>query len=141
MALSGGYEVKSKSGMSNKAGELHRAGDDMGKARKAVDPAMCYMPDALGGSEAAAAFNAYATAWEFEAGLLEQALHELAGKVDGAKNAYAGTDHLVATSVGSTAMSAPAGNDAITTVQTPAGDGIVSASPVHADRPSALSEY
>ncbi|MFI8849410.1 hypothetical protein ACIGW3_04290 [Streptomyces sp. NPDC053499] len=148
--MSGGYEIKSKSGMTGKAGELDRSGDDTGKVRKAVDPAMCYVPDALGGNEAAAAFNAYATAWESEAGLLERALHELAGKVDGAKGAYAGTDHLVATSVhgthvgvgdGATAMPARAGNDAMTTMPTPAGDSIVSTPSVHADRPSALSEY
>ncbi|WP_431984472.1 hypothetical protein [Streptomyces qinglanensis] len=97
--MSGGYEVQSKSGMTGKAGELDRAGDDTGTARKAAAPGVCCLPDAPGGDEAAAAFSAYAAAWESEAGLLEQGLHEPAGKVDGAKGAYAGNDHLVATSV------------------------------------------
>ncbi|MFI7244892.1 hypothetical protein [Streptomyces qinglanensis] len=150
MALSGGYEVKSKAGMTGKAGELDRAGDDTATVRKAVDPGVCYIPDVLGGDEAAAAFSAYAAAWESEAGLLEQALHELAGKVDGAKSAYAGNDHLVATSVletqvgvgdGVAVRPAPAGNDAITGTPTPSGAGSVSTSPLRADRPSALTEY
>ena len=125
MASSDGYQVK-KSGMSGQARELDGAGDDMGKIRKAIDPAMCYSTDALGGSDAAAAFTAYASAWEADARNLEAALHELADKVRLARGAYTGSDGLVDTSVRNVRV----GNDTHLTTM-----------PAHAERPSALSDY
>ncbi|MER6025052.1 hypothetical protein [Streptomyces sp. NPDC001851] len=123
-ASSDGYTVKS--GMSGQANELDAAGNDAGKIREAIQPGMCYMDDALGGPDAAAAFNAYAAAWEAEVKALESALHELADKVRLAKGAYHGSDSLVDTSVHSVAV----------------GDGsLVSTMPSHAGRPSALAGY
>ncbi|MEU0008961.1 hypothetical protein ABZ079_33040 [Streptomyces sp. NPDC006314] len=122
-ASSDGYTVKS--GVSGQAKELDGAGKDAGKIRKAIQPALCYMDDALGGPDAAAAFNAYAAAWETEARTLESALHELADKVRLAKGAYAGSDGLVDTSVRSV----------------PAGDGYLTTMPAYATRPSALAGY
>ncbi|MFE9494614.1 hypothetical protein [Streptomyces collinus] len=122
-ASSDGYHVKS--GMSGQANELDGAGDDTGKIRAAVDPAACYTDEALGGPDAATAFNAYAAAWEAEAKTLQAALHELAGKVRGAKGAYDGSDGLVDTGIRSV----------------PADGGRVTIQPAHADRPSALAGY
>ncbi|WP_190017570.1 hypothetical protein [Streptomyces lucensis] len=123
--------------MSGQAKELDGAGDDAGKIRKAIQPGMCYLDDALGGPDAAAAFNAYAAAWEAEAGTLESALHELADKVRLSKGAYHGSDALVDTSV----RSVSAGDSYVSTMPTPAGDGDVSTMPAFATRPSALSGY
>ncbi|MET8246150.1 hypothetical protein ABZV31_18035 [Streptomyces sp. NPDC005202] len=123
MAAGDGYTVRS--GMSGQAKELDGAGDDAGKIRKAIDPALCYMEDALGGSDSGPAFNAYAAAWEAEARTLESALHELADKVRLSKGAYSGSDGLVDTGIRSV----------------PAGDSHVTTLPAHADRPSALSSY
>jgi uncharacterized protein YukE len=123
---SDGYHVKS-GGMSDQAKELDGAGDDMGKIRKAIDPALCYTQDALGGPDAAAAFNAFAAAWEDEARTLESALHELADKVRLSKGAYGGSDGLVDTSVRSVSV----------------GDSHLTATtmPTYSGRPSALSGY
>lgn len=143
-ASSDGYQVKS--GMSDQAKELDGAGDDMGKIGKAVEPGMCYTEDALGGPDSAAAFNAYASAWEAEAKTLEAALHELGNKVRAAKGAYRGSDGLVDTSVRS--VQVPAGDSFVTTMpqhadrpSAPADDGTPSTMPAYADRPSALSNY
>ena len=122
---SDGYHVKS-GGMSDQAKELDGAGDDMGKIRKAIDPALCYTQDALGGPDAAAAFNAFAAAWEDEARTLESALHELADKVRLSKGAYGGSDGLVDTGVRSVSV----GDSQLTTTM-----------PTHSGRPSALSGY
>ncbi|MEU7304690.1 hypothetical protein [Streptomyces sp. NPDC007206] len=123
-ASSDGYTVKS--GMSGQAKDLDAAGDDAGEIAKAIEPGMCYMDDALGGPEAAAAFNAYAAAWEAEVKALESALHELAGKVRLSKGAYHGSDSLVGTNADSVAV----------------GDGhLVSTMPARAGRPSALAGY
>ncbi|ANP57171.1 uncharacterized protein YukE [Streptomyces griseochromogenes] len=124
-ASSDGFTVKS--GMSGQAKELDGAGDDTGRIRKAIEPGLCYTDDALGGPDSAAAFNAYAAAWEAEAKTLQAALHELADKVRGSKGAYGGSDGLVDTSVRS--------------VRVPAGDSHLTTMPAHADRPSALAGY
>ncbi|MEU9475514.1 hypothetical protein [Streptomyces sp. NPDC048191] len=134
-ASSDGYTVRS--GMSGQAKELDAAGDDAGKIREAIQPGMCYMDDALGGPDAAAAFNAYA-AWEAEVKALESALHELADKVRLSKGAYHGSDSLVGTSAHSVAV----GESALTsTMPAQAGDGYVSTLPAHGTRPSALAGY
>ncbi|MGJ5755130.1 hypothetical protein [Streptomyces puniciscabiei] len=146
-ASSDGYAVKS--GISGQAKELNGAGDDAGKIRGAIQPGMCYMDDALGGPDAAAAFNAYAAAWEAEAKTLESALHELAGKVRLAKGAYDGSDSLVDTSVRSvrvgdgslSTMPAPVGDRYVSTMPAPVGDRYVSTMPAPATRPSALTGY
>lgn len=122
-ASSDGYTVKS--GMTGQAGELDGAGGDAGKIRKAIQPGLCYVDDALGGPDAAAAFNAYAAAWETEVKMLESALHELADKVRLSKGAYGGSDSLVDTSVRSV----------------PAGDSYLTTMPARATRPSALAGY
>ena len=124
MASSEGYQVK-HGGMSGQAKELDGAGEDTGKIRKAIEPGLCYTEDALGGPDAAAAFNAYAAAWGAEARTLESALHELADKVRLSDGAYGGSDGLVDTSVRSV----------------PAGDGRLTTMPAHGDRPSALASY
>ncbi|MET8802893.1 hypothetical protein [Streptomyces sp. NPDC004546] len=134
-ASSDGYTVKS--GMSGQAKDLDAAGDDAGKIREAIQPGMCYMDDALGGPDAAAAFNAYAAAWEAEVKALESALHELADKVRLSKGAYAGSDGLVDTSVRGVRV----GDGSLSTLPTPAGDGYVSTMPAHGTRPSALADY
>ncbi|MFD8372854.1 hypothetical protein ACFV2Z_19110 [Streptomyces sp. NPDC059688] len=133
-ASSDGYTVRS--GMSGQAKELDGAGDDAGHIRAAVSPAMCYTEDALGGSESAAAFNAFAAAWETDAATLESALHELAGKVRLAKGAYTGGDHTV----GTRAEAVRVGADGLTTMPAPAGNDVTTM-PAHAGRPSALSRY
>jgi uncharacterized protein YukE len=89
--MTGGYEIR-KDGMSAEAEKLDRAGDDVGDIRKAVDDQMCYTPDALGGSDAGPAYDAFAAAWQAEARTLEAALHELAGKVRVSKQNYQGAD-------------------------------------------------
>ncbi|WP_330339308.1 hypothetical protein [Streptomyces sp. NBC_00557] len=123
-ASSDGYTVRS--GMSGQAKDLDAAGDDAGRIAQAIEPGMCYMDDALGGPDAAAAFNAYAAAWEAEAKALESALHELADKVRLSKGAYHGSDSLVGTSADSVAV----------------GDGrLVGTMPARAGRPSALAGY
>ncbi len=91
-----GYQVL-HSGMSGQAKELDGCGDDAGKIRKAVNPTMCYAPDALGGSDSGPAFDKFAAAWEAEASTLEEALHELANKVSLAKSSYHGSDRQVQT--------------------------------------------
>ncbi|MFF1448556.1 hypothetical protein ACFVYF_10435 [Streptomyces sp. NPDC058274] len=123
MTSSDGYQVKA--GMSGPAKELDGAGDQAGKIRTAVTPAMCYSADALGGSDASAAFNSFATAWQAEARTLESALHELGDKVRLAKGAYSGSDSLVETQTNSVTV----GESRLTTTSTNAG------------RPSALSGY
>ncbi|MGW0282627.1 hypothetical protein ACWDXT_05900 [Streptomyces sp. NPDC003236] len=122
-ASADGYTVRS--GVSGQAKELDGAGDDTGKIRKVIAPGLCYTDEALGGPDAATAFNAYAAAWEAEARTLESALNELADKVRLAKGAYGGSDALVDTGVRSV----------------PVADGRVTAVPAHAARPSALSGY
>ncbi|MGW3357141.1 hypothetical protein ACWDFL_17225 [Streptomyces bungoensis] len=121
---SDGYTVRS--GMTGQAKELDGAGDDAGKIREAVQPGMCYVDDVLGGPEAAAAFNAYAAAWEAEAKALESALHELADKVRLSKGAYHGSDSLVGTSAHGVAV----GESHLT-----------STLPARGSRPSALAGY
>ncbi|MFF7748654.1 hypothetical protein ACFZCP_05230 [Streptomyces sp. NPDC007971] len=141
---SDGYTVKS--GMSGQANELDGAGDDMGKIRTAITPGLCYMDDALGGPDSAAAFNAFASAWEEEAKTLEAALHQLADKVRLAKGAYRGSDGLVDTSVRN--VTVPAGDSHLTTMPSYAGrpsaladDSHLTTMPTQGDRPSALAGY
>ncbi|OIJ69787.1 hypothetical protein [Streptomyces mangrovisoli] len=129
---SDGYTVKS--GISGQAKDLDAAGNDAGKIGEAIRPAMCYMDDALGGPDAAAAFNAYAAAWEAEVAALESALHELADKVRLSKGAYRGSDGLVATSAHRVAV----GKGAHTGVGESA---LTSTTPARAGRPSALADY
>ncbi|MFE9901925.1 type VII secretion target [Streptomyces achromogenes] len=156
-ASTDGYTVRS--GMAGQATELDGAGDDAGHVAEAVRPAGNQSADTLGGAESAAAFDAFAAAWEAEATTLESALRELAGKVRAAKGAYGGADHTVATRAAAvpgggpttmptpagggtvTTMPTPAGPGAVTTMPTPAGGGAVTTMPVHAERPSALSRY
>ncbi|MFF9524487.1 hypothetical protein ACF1DV_21275 [Streptomyces achromogenes] len=156
-ASTDGYTVRS--GMAGQATELDGAGDDAGHVAEAVRPAGNQAADTLGGAESAAAFDAFAAAWEAEATTLESALRELAGKVRAAKGAYGGADHTVATRAAAvpgggpitmptpagggtvTTMPTPAGPGAVTTMPTPAGGGAVTTMPVHAERPSALSRY
>jgi hypothetical protein len=147
--------------MSGPAGELDGCGDDAEKIRRAVEPAMCYTQDALGGEDSAAAFNAFASAWEAETRTLRDALHELADKVHLAKGAYAGSDNLVSTRAAAvdtgsgsvTNLPAPAGDSRLTprpahagngdvsTMPTFTGDSDITTGPAYAERPSALSEY
>ncbi|MCZ0207963.1 hypothetical protein [Streptomyces achromogenes] len=156
-ASTDGYTVRS--GMAGQATELDGAGDDAGHVAEAVRPVGNQAADTLGGAESAAAFDAFAAAWEAEATTLESALRELAGKVRAAKGAYGGADHTVATRAAAvpgggpttmptpagggtvTTMPTPAGPGAVTTMPTPAGGGAVTTMPVHAERPSALSRY
>jgi hypothetical protein len=86
-----GYEVK-RDGMAGEAGKLDDAGNDVGKIRKAVADQMCYSNDALGGSETGPAYTNFAAAWQAEAQTLEDALHELAGKVRVSKRNYEGAE-------------------------------------------------
>ncbi|GHH02927.1 hypothetical protein [Streptomyces rubradiris] len=144
-ASTDGYTVRS--GMAGQATELDGAGDDAGHIAEAVRPTGNQSAGTLGGGDSAAAFDAFAAAWEAEATTLESALRELAGKVRLAKGAYGGADHTVATRAaavpggGLTTMPTPAGAGAVTTMPTPAGAGAVTTMPVHAERPSALSRY
>lgn len=124
MASGEGYGV-SHSGMSGQAKELNGCGDDAGKIGKAVNPTMCYSSDALGGSDSGPAFNRFAAAWEAEARTLEEALHELAGKVRLAKGSYHGSDRLVQ----GRAKSVSVPNEQPST------------NPAPGQRPSALSTY
>ncbi|WP_330458404.1 hypothetical protein OIB37_16760 [Streptomyces sp. NBC_00820] len=136
-----GYTVKS--GVAGQANELDGAGNDTGKIRQAVRPGLCYPDDALGGPDSAAAFNAFAAAWEAEAGTLESALHELADKTRLSKKAYGDSDGAV----GTRAHAVPAGGGALTTMPTragtpvPAAEGGATTMPAHAPRPSALADY
>jgi uncharacterized protein YukE len=134
-ASSDGYTVRS--GMSGQAKELNGAGDDAGHIRAAIGPAPSYAQDDLGGSEAAAAFDAFAAAWEADAGTLESALHELGDKIRLAKGAYAGGDHAVATR----AEAVPTGAAGPTTMPVAAGPAALTTMPAYDQRPSALSEY
>ncbi|MFF5404183.1 hypothetical protein ACFY8K_15285 [Streptomyces misionensis] len=104
-ASSDGYTVRS--GVSGQAGALDDAGDEAGRIHRAVQPAMCYTQDTLGGPEAAAAFDAFAAAWLDEAATLESALHELADKVRLAKRAYHGGDHTAAERAASVTVGRP----------------------------------
>ncbi|MFI1826949.1 WXG100 family type VII secretion target [Streptomyces sp. NPDC020412] len=117
-----GYRISS-GGLSDQAKELDGCGDDAGKIRQAVDTTMCYTTDALGGSDAGPAYNAFATAWVTETRTLEEALHELAEKVRLARRAYRGSDRQVQGMVRAV----------------PSVDGQGSAAP--AEHPSKLSTY
>ncbi|WP_053657752.1 hypothetical protein [Streptomyces sp. MMG1121] len=132
---SDGYTVRS--GVSGQATELDGAGDDAGHIHQAILRDARCARDALGGPEAAAAFDAFAAAWLDDASTLRSALHELAGRVRLAKGAYAGSDHTVATRTESVTV----GGDGVTTMPTPVGDEYVTTMPVHADRPSVLRTY
>lgn len=136
MPVGQGYRVATTK-MSRPAGELDGSGDDAEKIRKAIDPVMCYSQSALGGSDSAAAFNEFASAWVAETRTLRDALHELADKVRLAKGAYAGSDDLVRTE----ASSVQVGDGSLTTMPTRGGSGEVSTRPTYADRPSVLTEY
>ena len=136
MAAGQGYQVATAR-MSGPAKELDGCGDDAEKIRAAVAPVACYTQDALGGEDSAAAFNAYAAAWEAETRTLRDALHELADKVHLAKGAYAGSDGLVSTR----AAAVETGNGSLTTSPTPAGARHLTTMPTYAERPSALSDY
>jgi uncharacterized protein YukE len=127
MAFAGGYQVGHK-GMSDQAGELDGAGDDVGKIRKAIATTMCYAQDALGGPDSGPAFNAFAAAWEAETKVLEAALHELAKKVRLASHAYRDSD----IGVRRKAHAVPAG---------PASGAGAGTMPAHAQRRSALDAY
>lgn len=136
MPVGQGYQVATTK-MSGPAGELNGSGDDAEKIRKAVEPVMCYTQSTLGGSDSAAAFNEFASAWVDETATLRDALNELADKVRLAKGAYGGSDELVRTE----ASSVRVGDGSLTTMPTRAGSGDVSTMPTFADRPSVLTEY
>ncbi|MFG2603960.1 hypothetical protein ACGFT2_10485 [Streptomyces sp. NPDC048514] len=123
--------------MSGQAKELDGAGDDAGHIRTAVGPAPSHTQDDLGGPEAAAAFDAFAAAWEADAGTLESALHELGDKIRLAKGAYAGGDHAVA----ARAEAVPTGAAGPATTPFGAGPAALTTMPAYAQRPSALAEY
>jgi uncharacterized protein YukE len=131
-----GYRVATTQ-MSGPAKELDGCGDDAEKVRRAVAPVACYTQDTLGGSDSAAAFNEFASAWVAETATLRDALHELADKVHLAKGAYGGSDNLVATR----AAAVDTGNGSLSTRPTPAGDRHLTTMPTYAERPSALSGY
>ncbi|MBL1107442.1 hypothetical protein JK361_23020 [Streptomyces sp. 5-8] len=132
-ASSDGYKVRS--GMSGQATELDGAGDDAGHIAEAIGTTECHTPDALGGADSAAAFDAFAAAWETDVTTLQSALHELAGKVRLAKGAYGGGDHTVA------ARAAAVPGDGLTTMPVPAGGSGLTTMPAYAERPSALTQY
>jgi hypothetical protein len=144
MGASGdGYQVR-HAGMTDQAKELDHAGDDAGAVRQVLSTTPCYAHDALGGDDTGPAFDAYSTAWTDESRTIEDALHELADKVRGAKGAYGGADGLVRTraeSVDVGTRPTPAGSSPyIGTQPTPAGRGALGTNPVYADRPAAVGD-
>ncbi|MFI7384400.1 hypothetical protein [Streptomyces sp. NPDC049813] len=155
MGTSDGYLVE-HAGMKSQARELDGAGDDAGAVRKVMGATPCYPSEVLGGSDSGPAFAAYATAWTAEARTLEDALHELAGKVRASKGAYAGSDGLVRTNaervtVGGavradaahgTSGSARIGTNPVRAARPAAlGTAPVGTNPVQGERPSALTDY
>ncbi|MET8811251.1 hypothetical protein ABZW47_04545 [Streptomyces sp. NPDC004549] len=96
---SDGYQVKA--GMTGQAKQLDDAGTDMDGVGSAVRSRTSYSYDDTGGQDAAAALNAFVTAWEAEAKALASALHELGDKVQLSKKTYHGTDGLVRANVNS----------------------------------------
>ncbi|MET9493382.1 hypothetical protein [Streptomyces sp. NPDC006552] len=155
MGTRDGYLVK-HAGMKSQAEELDGAGEDAGAVRQVLAATPCYAQETLGGSDSGPAFTAYTTAWTAEARTLEDALHELAGKVRASKGAYAGSDGLVRTnaervSVGDAVGTNPAhgtfGGAAVGTgpvrADRPAalGTAPIGTNPVQGDRPSALTDY
>ena len=75
MVAGQGYQVATTR-MSGPAKELDGCGDDAETIRKAVAPVACYPQDVLGGEDSAAAFNAFASAWEAETRTLRDALEQ-----------------------------------------------------------------
>ncbi len=142
-----GYEVR-ESGMSAEAGKLDRAGDDVGRIRKAVEDQMCYTPDALGGSDSGPAYDDFADAWQAEARTLEAALHELAGKVRVSKQNYRGADDAAVLGLrsapdGGTPAAAPApAAGGVTTMPAPAAyhPGITTG-PTPGEPPPGLADF
>ncbi|MGW4442251.1 hypothetical protein [Streptomyces sp. NPDC004682] len=96
---SDGYQVKA--GMTGQARQLDDAGTDMDGVGSAVRSRTSYSYEDTGGQDAAAALNAFVTAWEAEAKALASALHELGDKVQLSKKTYHGTDGLVRANVNS----------------------------------------
>ncbi|MFJ5213284.1 WXG100 family type VII secretion target [Streptomyces sp. NPDC088354] len=92
MSGSGGYEVQ-RGGMGDQAGRLDRAGDDTGGIGEILARQPCRTADALGGSDSGPAYDRFAAAWQAEARLLEEALHELAGRVRLSARAYGTAEH------------------------------------------------
>ncbi|MFE5815760.1 hypothetical protein ACFQ6S_20460 [Streptomyces sp. NPDC056479] len=103
-----GYQVQAGE-LDSEADKLDAAGDDTDGIRKAITATQCYTPEALGGSDMGPAFTGYAEAWEAEAKVLAEALHELADRVRISNRAYSGAEGdavagLSAASSGSTVV-------------------------------------
>ncbi|MFE1951374.1 MULTISPECIES: WXG100 family type VII secretion target [Streptomyces] len=148
MAASGdGYQVR-HAGMKSQAKELDHAGDDAGAIRQLLAGTPCYSQDALGGDDMGPAFSAYSSAWTAESRTIEDALHELADKVRGAKGAYGGADGLVRTQaqkvqVGTnpTPGAPPIGTNPVHGTNPVRDTAPVTTGPAYAERPSALTDY
>ncbi|SDP75881.1 hypothetical protein SAMN04487981_13810 [Streptomyces sp. cf386] len=119
MSSSGGYDVQ-RSGMSSEADKLDRAGDDTGNIRTAISALPCYSSDALGGSDSGPAYTRFAAAWQAEAKVLEEALHELADKVRVSSQAYGGAEQQAVAGL----RSAVAGSGAGPTPTPPPAGGV-----------------
>ncbi|NLU69170.1 type VII secretion target [Streptomyces sp. HNM0574] len=134
-AGAGGYEVQ-KGGMAEEAGRLDRAGDDVGRIRKAVEDEACYTPETLGGPDSGPAYERFSAAWQAEARTLEAALHELADKVRVSSRNYAGADDDARAGLRA------ASGDGLTTMPAPGpgpGSGITTG-PAPGERPAALGD-
>lgn len=148
MAASGdGYQVR-HAGMTSQAKQLDLAGDDADDINRLLAGTPCYSQEVLGGDDMGPAFSAYSTAWNAESKTIADALHQLAGKVRGAKGAYGGSDGLVQTraravQVGTrpTHGAPPVGTNPVHGTN-PVGDTApVTTGPAYAERPSALTDY
>ncbi|WP_404816566.1 hypothetical protein [Streptomyces thermolineatus] len=147
MAGGPGYSIRSE-GAGRQAGDLDKAADDIGDAKKAVEDGVCYAPATFGGPDSGAAYNAFSAAWQAEARTIENALREQADKIRVSTANYDAADKGV---IGSMNAAASAGAEGFGTAGTGGGGGGggtgggfgmpgVSTRPVYAERPAALGE-
>ncbi|MFE1781811.1 WXG100 family type VII secretion target [Streptomyces sp. NPDC059506] len=136
MAGGPGCSIRNE-GAGRQAGDLDKAADDIGGAKKAVEDGVCYVPATFGGTDSGAACNAFSAAWQAEAQTIKDALREQADKIRASTANYDAADKGVIGSMNAAAGAAGAGAGAIGAVGTGGGGGDlgmpgVSTRPVHA---------
>ncbi|WP_259370582.1 WXG100 family type VII secretion target [Streptomyces sp. SCUT-3] len=136
MAGGPGCSIRNE-GAGRQAGDLDKAADDIGDAKKAVEDGVCYVPATFGGTDSGAAYNAFSAAWQAEAQTIKDALREQADKIRASTANYNAADKGVISSMNTAVGAAGAGAGAIGAAGTGGGGGDlgmpgVSTRPVHA---------
>lgn len=107
MASGSGYAIK-ESGTESSASELDSAAGQLASVQKSVPQQSCSRPESFGGEDAAPAFDNFAGAWQREAGVLRDALGEIAKKLRTTTNNYGAADHSAVSGLRHAAAAAPA---------------------------------